>query len=365
MPRQKRKASASPQATTHGSRRRNRSASLKGPIDKVVQIDYFKLAAEIIKQQQSTNATNNVNEARVASQSGNELAHYANDVSCTNNEDIARASTATEDSNTMSQNVEVINLINKMFSGESAREQTGTNLHKDMTTPQIEITNGIPLGASVGQKIKQNIWENEFIDLRSLLPNQFDEPVSVTISAGTINFQQGNKQKYPLSISQWTDAFHIFICIFIQKFPSEAANMLKYCSTVREIQRLSEDVAWRTYDTNFRRLRQTMNLPWQKPIEELRMRATSQSQKPKAIEPFRKGNQSGPKVKVCFAFNRNERCKSYPCPFPHICQQCGGSHPKYNCRVGSQQQTRYTNTTTPLPSQSTSTASDTGKSKKP
>ena len=106
------------------------------------------------------------------------------------------------------------------------------------------------------------------------MPNHYEEPVSVTISAGIINLQQGSKQKYPLSISQWTDAFLVFTCIYLEKYPIEAKNLLKYCSIIRDMQRLTNDNTLRQYDENFRRLKQAHDLPWQKPVEELRMKTS-------------------------------------------------------------------------------------------
>ena len=31
---------------------------------------------------------------------------------------------------------------------------------------------------------------------------------------------------------------------------------------------------------------------------------------------------------ICFAFNNGTKCKFDPCPFDHVCQTCGGKHPK-------------------------------------
>ena len=127
------------------------------------------------------------------------------------------------------------------------------------------------------------------------------------------------------------DAFLIFSCIFLQKYPSEAPNLLKYCSIVREIYTLSSDGAWRTYDENFRRLRQSSNLPWQNPVEELRIKAMSKSKGHNTNDSFRKSKQFNKGGKVCFAYNRGDKCRSFPCQYPHICQQCKGPHPKFNC----------------------------------
>ena len=32
--------------------------------------------------------------------------------------------------------------------------------------------------------------------------------------------------------------------------------------------------------------------------------------------------------RICFAYNNGQQCKSTPCPFAHVCQNCDGDHPK-------------------------------------
>lgn len=69
-----------------------------------------------------------------------------------------------------------------------------------------------------------------------------------------------------LSIEQWTNAFHIFMVIYIEKKPQAAPHLLKYISTIREIASSNGDAAWRHYDDIFRMLRQSHTLPWQRTV---------------------------------------------------------------------------------------------------
>lgn len=114
-------------------------------------------------------------------------------------------------------------LVGKIFEGEpvgtASNHSTGSNC--------ISITDGIPLGAAVSSKIKSKIWSNEFVDLRCLLSHQQEDPVTLLITPGVINLQHCQKLKSPLSINQWTDAFLVFICIVLQKNPTEAPHLLK------------------------------------------------------------------------------------------------------------------------------------------
>ena len=83
----------------------------------------------------------------------------------------------------------------------------------------------IPLGASVSSKLKAN---HEFIDLTSLLDNR-EEPLSITISTGVINLHQGQKSKYPIPLSLWTDAFLIFPAIYLVNYlGSKFIKILSY-----------------------------------------------------------------------------------------------------------------------------------------
>ena len=82
-----------------------------------------------------------------------------------------------------------------------------------------------------------------------------------TISSGVINLNHDAKFKNPISIDHWTDAFLVFTAIYLEKYPIDAPHLLKYCHTVRELQRLHGDVAFRSHIERFRKLRETRNVP--------------------------------------------------------------------------------------------------------
>ena len=242
--------------------------------------------------------------------------------------------TSVSTASTSSASSEVANLIQSIFQGNQGEPVREGDINNEF----IPVSDGIPLGAEVSAKIKSKIWEDEFFDLRLLLPNQAEEPLSVTIESQTISLKQGNKPRHPLSIYQWTDAFHTFICIYLEKHPNEAANLLKYCHIIRDIHKCADDQAWRSYDESFRRLRQTSKLPWQKPVEELRMKAISGLFRKAPRENFRgRSNQfrfggKSTKHKFCFAFNKGERCNAQTCQYLHACSICRNAHPKTSCR---------------------------------
>lgn len=216
-------------------------------------------------------------------------------------------------------------LLDKVFTGEPARPIESSN-------PATIITDGIPLSSSVSVKIKSKVWNNEFIDFRTLLSTR-EEPLSVSISSGVINLHQGPRFKTPISIAQWTDAFFIFAAVYIEKYPSEAPHLLKYGHMIREIHQLHGDNAFRSYDEQFRKLKESLNVPWQNTIQELRLKAATNTRtfSPKVTQnlgqPFRS--------RFCFQYNRGERCTRNPCSFRHACMQCRGNHPKSKCSESS------------------------------
>ena len=70
--------------------------------------------------------------------------------------------------------------------------------------PVIDLSGGIPLGSHVPQQIREQIWNNEFIDLESLLPSQeLEDPWSIILAPSTITMQSKqnmSKSRTPLSL---------------------------------------------------------------------------------------------------------------------------------------------------------------------
>ena len=229
--------------------------------------------------------------------------------------------TSTDPQPTSSSPNNIDNILSAVFqSGESAVPKSN-----------VCLLDGIPLGAAVPIKTKGKIWEDKYIDLSSLLQRQ-GEPLSLNIASASITLQQPAKHKAPLTIHQWTDAFLLFMAVYIEKFPDQAPHLLKYCYFIRDMHKMLGDGSWRLYDEEFRQLRESTVLPWQKPLEELRLKAAACSfqKRSPTQQLFRKPVKH---VRYCFTFNNTGLCKRDPCPFIHSCQNCSGSHPKSKCRV--------------------------------
>ena len=80
------------------------------------------------------------------------------------------------------------------------------------------------------------------MNLADLLPKlDFEDPWSVTLGPSLITMsKQSSKSRGPLTFDEWNEAFHIYMAIYIERFPSEAPNMLKYMSIVKDAYEMRE-----------------------------------------------------------------------------------------------------------------------------
>jgi hypothetical protein len=250
-------------------------------------------------------------------------------------------------------NSQIHTLIENILSTESpARSFTGRELCHG---PIVDLSGVIPLGAHISQRIKEKIWNNEFMNLADLLPKlDFEDPWSVTLGPSLITMsKQSSKSRGPLTFYEWNEAFHIYMAIYIERFPSEAPNMLKYMSIVKDAYEMRGTQAFRTYDQSFRLLRARNNLPWQKPIDELFTKSvfpkrhypqTFPINAPNKYVPPTINRRSQPFLNnrdrdgTCHVWNTYEVCNRTNCTFKHVCKFCRGPHPKVRC-------TRQPNTT--------------------
>lgn len=88
------------------------------------------------------------------------------------------------------------------------------------------------------------------------------------VEQGSITVASQRGKKNPLSIYQWTNAFLNFASVYLEVKSDEAPHLLKYMSTVRQINATNGDMSRLYYDENFRMLREFNSLPWQQPLGE-------------------------------------------------------------------------------------------------
>lgn len=66
-------------------------------------------------------------------------------------------------------NLLTCNNLQQLFSGESVAD-IGSNTYCPHPVP-LTVADGIPLGSTVPVRVKNKIWNDQFIDLKCLLPN--------------------------------------------------------------------------------------------------------------------------------------------------------------------------------------------------
>ena len=83
---------------------------------------------------------------------------------------------------------------------------------------------------------------------------------------------------------------------------------------MRELHKPHGDSAWRAYDKSFRKLKETTELPWQQPIEELKGKYITLKPMSQISQPFR-SKQAG-RTKFCYAFNQGDKLRLTDVPLP-------------------------------------------------
>ena len=189
------------------------------------------------------------------------------------------------------------------------------------------------LAAHIPEPLLRKILANQYINIAALLKGGI-ELDAMYDSAGVlrVNEMGGLEAKAKPctdvmpSIEKWTDAFIIFMSVYILKYPTRTQELLKYMSVIREAAATHPTGAWRMYDEQFR-LKQSIRLrPWDKLDADLWIKIMSKQQ-----AGFRKpvAQTAGPLK--CRDFNGGI-CKWNPCKFAHVCMLCSsGGHGKWAC----------------------------------
>lgn len=135
-----------------------------------------------------------------------------------------------------------------------------------------------PLGSYVPKRLKEKIFNNEFIEFERLLDTKYQDEYALKFTpsgnGATVCFGPSQKSKPITDVHQWTSAFNIFASIYLEKFPNDARRLFKYCETVRELAKLHPGLAWKLYDFDFQNLKQEIpTLAWNMVHKEIWNRA--------------------------------------------------------------------------------------------
>ena len=112
------------------------------------------------------------------------------------------------------------------------------------------------MGVNVPLVTKEKIWKGEFVPLASMIVDK-----QTTLATHSWSFQQvgsnlvaqqaQSPKKEIRDIGTWTNAFIIFIWIYIQKHAYRAQELLKYMETIRSYAHGFSNTAWIGYDREF------------------------------------------------------------------------------------------------------------------
>ena len=243
---------------------------------------------------------------------------------------------------------------------------------KTSTMEPVMIAGLRPLSRKLVQKI-QNL---EFIDLEELLPNprshldtvllQQQDGVLIIQSIENLKKRKPRITVYP----QWVEAFAVYTAVIAQKYPQAIPDLMAYQVLIKEASTL-EGARWLSYDQEFQERAAAKKLKhwgerdpnlWAKffsnttpgthtchycggeghGTEDCRYVVQQAGSKKQVSGPALSQNVvSGLSTSTarpkrpkgpCFPFNNKGACdQNPPCPFPHVCINCGEEHPARVC----------------------------------
>lgn len=217
-----------------------------------------------------------------------------------------------------------------------------------------------PLASMVDSKVKLQIWQDKYIDLAILLPQNSTfskrKGMQFQIVENSKLAVIPNKPRFGIyNIEQWTTAFIRYIAIYAEKFPDQVPFLLKHAELVRDLAQNTTGNSWQEYDQRYRLDRQVRGIPWGVFNMEFYIMATrgfshntfhtpNRSFRSNNFRPSNRGfrfrgrtprvvGSSQPRFNrgFCWAYNRDGHCRIPSCRFSHKCSGCTEDHPLFQC----------------------------------
>lgn len=192
------------------------------------------------------------------------------------------------------------------------------------------------LAVHVPQQLKQKIWDNKYINISLLLKGNAE--LAEIYSGGLLHVVDGKIEARPKqskekvnSIEQWTEAFLIFMSIYVAHYPDKIQELLNYIMIIRDAAAKFPTYSWRQYDEQFR-VRQAVKVEsWGKVNPDLWLRIMPVS------TGFSTAQSVGTAYGSCREFNSKGNCNFFRCRYKHICDLCGSAfHGMIRCQVGKE-----------------------------
>ena len=233
----------------------------------------------------------------------------------------------------------------------------------------------------IPDKILEMIWEDQYVDLTSMLPKEVDSDTPLQLIHGKpgepATWAPVKVNKEISNIGQWCELFDIYVAAYSRKRPDQTPNLLTHKFNVSALAADGADYLY--YDVEFRKAHAKYGIPWENPDMQIWVKAaskgiqtslamamgsntqsnintttsnnnTSYNNNKSNNQSFRpnKGSNTGAGNKLrhpagyCFLFH-NKRCGKNNCRFLHQCWMpgCGEKHSVYRCPKLHTQQNKF------------------------
>ncbi|XP_050404842.1 uncharacterized protein LOC126820768 [Patella vulgata] len=218
---------------------------------------------------------------------------------------------------------------------ESGHEVLGQSISESMRQnieclPTMSESVHDVLGNNISQSMRQKIARGEYVDLAHLITKTNSGKTALVLNDEGEIVTREKLTHSVLTIDSWTDAFLVYISIYLRGHPERVQEMLKYMHTIRLA--ASRGYGWSSYDEQFR-LKRSLDpsSSWSSVDFELWL-----------IHMADGKSVTKPSIKLtgkCFDFNYKGYCSKTSCQYWHNCMSCAGNHPVVACNVQNTQNT--------------------------
>lgn len=204
----------------------------------------------------------------------------------------------------------------------------------------------------IPKSLRLQICKGEYVNLALLLKGEME--LQEFCSGSTLKLSgDGAIESKPKickdkiqSIEKWTDAFILYMSIYITVHAGKAGEMLHYMHLIREAAIRQGGFSWRSYDEQFRIRQAASPQTWAVINNDLWWRCmqlkeapvsagnTSLLQGATSPVPHTSSTQNSTLSRTCIDFNKGQ-CRWPLCKFPHLCSGCGLPHGVWSCPSGA------------------------------
>ena len=210
------------------------------------------------------------------------------------------------------------------------------NVDNFMSIPNLSRQTNDDVSIHVPASLKQRICRGEYINLALLLKGavelaDYANGSSVfVLNGGALESRPRECKDEITSIERWSDAFIIFMDIYLSAQPHKMHEMLHYFYTIRECASNYGGSFWRQYDQQFRSRQAVMPSSWSALNQDLWLRCMS----------FRDSvsSQGQRNHNICLDFNKRSCHFGARCKYEHVCLNCGSTHPLFACPPNNRSQ---------------------------